>query len=202
MGFGYGRLANGNTSNSNGTSTNNTGQIAQLRRNSLRRYLTKYANTTFTNKATVEASIDPSWLTLLNAAGVEPRDLYTANGRSRIVNKILNVIANEQIAKMPNFGSGRLKGNVPMVAEDWYYISNKEGKVYYVPDVIKLRNNPRIIVVIKEQLFGPILTNAGKNYFSQKGIQVEKIGRTIPVGKKIREKVVNDFGINILPSIR
>ena len=104
MRFKYGRLANGNTSNSNGTSTNNTAQIAQLRRNSLRRYLTKYANTTFTNKATVEATIDSSWLTLLNAAGVEPRDWYTANGRP-VGKKIREKVVNDfGINILPNVG--------------------------------------------------------------------------------------------------
>ena len=131
---GYSRLSksNGNSprrnnvqnSKSNGNSPrrnnvqNSKANIGSNMRNSLKRYLRNHANITYNANTPLFDYIHPTWRILLIEMGAKKKDLYRPANRQLLIQSILDVMTNEELAIMPQFwmgpGANRLAGATPM----------------------------------------------------------------------------------------
>jgi len=125
---GYSRLSksNGNSPGRNNNSVQNSKSNGNSpgrnnganMRNSLKRYLRNHANITYNAKTPLDDYIHPTWRYLLKSMGVQKTDLYRSENRQRLMQSILDVMTNKELANMPKFwigpGAKRLAGATPV----------------------------------------------------------------------------------------
>ena len=104
----YSRLSNsnGNSPGRKNNVQNSKANIGAKMRNSLKSYLRNHANITYNAKTPLDDYIGPAWMYLFNLMRVKKTDLYRPANRQSLMQSILDVMTNEELASMPKFWMG------------------------------------------------------------------------------------------------